>query len=63
MIQALFIQGFFTCSQLRSQKRKEILDLIHKINNKYYRSHSQRAGVSTLPEPGRDIRFNVNYTF
>ena len=31
--------------------------------NKYYRSHSQRAGVSTLPEPGRDIRLNVNYTF
>jgi len=25
MIQALFIQGFFMCSQLRSQKRKEIL--------------------------------------
>ena len=31
--------------------------------NKYYRSHSQRAGVSTLPEPGRDIRLSVNYTF
>jgi raw score 9.46 len=31
--------------------------------NKYYRSHSQRAGVSTLPEPGRDIRLNINYTF
>ncbi|KYK76364.1 TonB-dependent receptor [Aggregatibacter actinomycetemcomitans serotype e str. SA2149] len=30
--------------------------------NKYYRSHSQRAGVSTLPEPGRDVRLNVNYT-
>jgi len=25
MIEALFIQGFFMCSQLRSQKRKEIL--------------------------------------
>jgi len=25
MIQALFMQGFFMCSQLRSQKRKEIL--------------------------------------
>ena len=31
--------------------------------NKYYRSHSQRAGVSTLPEPGRDVRLSVNYTF
>ncbi|WP_308665791.1 TonB-dependent receptor domain-containing protein [uncultured Aggregatibacter sp.] len=31
--------------------------------NKYYRSHSQRAGLSTLPEPGRDVRLSVNYTF
>mgnify|MGYP002747136245 CR=1 FL=1 len=31
--------------------------------NKYYRSHSQRAGVSTLPEPRRDVRLSVNYTF
>ena len=31
--------------------------------NKYYRSHSQRAGVSTLPELGRDVRLSVNYTF
>ncbi|WP_109077598.1 TonB-dependent receptor domain-containing protein [Aggregatibacter kilianii] len=31
--------------------------------NKYYRSHSQRAGISTLPEPGRDVRLSVNYTF
>ena len=36
---------------------------LNNVFNKYYRSHSQRAGVSTLPEPGRDVRLSVNYTF
>lgn len=36
MIQALFIQGFFICSQLRQQKRKEILTQHIKINNNFY---------------------------
>ncbi|MBR1375974.1 MAG: TonB-dependent receptor [Cardiobacteriaceae bacterium] len=31
--------------------------------NKYYRSHSQRAGQTALPEPGRDVRLNFNYRF
>ncbi|MBV7388125.1 TonB-dependent receptor [Pasteurellaceae bacterium TAE3-ERU1] len=31
--------------------------------NKNYRSHSQRAGQATLPGAGRDVRFNINYTF
>ena len=29
--------------------------------NKYYRSHSQRAGATALPEPGRDIRLGLSY--
>lgn len=36
------------------------------VNNafdKFYRPHAQRAGESTLPGVGRDIRVGVNYTF
>ncbi|MDO5103168.1 MAG: TonB-dependent receptor [Lautropia sp.] len=36
---------------------------INNVFNKYYKSHSQRSGVSSLPEPGRDVRLNLNYRF
>ncbi|MDY4594255.1 MAG: TonB-dependent receptor [[Pasteurella] aerogenes] len=31
--------------------------------NKYYKSHSQRTGINSLPETGRNFRMSVNYTF
>ena len=31
--------------------------------NKYYKSHSQRAGINSLPGAGRDFRLTANYTF
>ncbi|WP_373778840.1 TonB-dependent receptor domain-containing protein [Glaesserella sp.] len=31
--------------------------------NKYYKSHSQRTGVNSLPEAGRNFRVSMNYTF
>lgn len=31
--------------------------------NKYYKSHSQRAGINALPAVGRDFRVGINYTF
>lgn len=36
---------------------------INNVFDKNYKSHSQRAGVATLPEPGRDVRLNVSYRF
>lgn len=36
---------------------------INNVFDKYYKSHSQRAGISSLPEPGRDVRLNVSYRF
>ena len=36
---------------------------VDNIFNRYYRSHSQRAGATALPEPGRDIRLNFSYRF
>ena len=36
---------------------------VNNLFNKYYKSHSQRSGVSSLPEPGRDVRLNVSYRF
>ena len=36
---------------------------INNAFNKNYRSHSQRAGSSTLAEAGRDVRLNFNYSF
>ena len=35
----------------------------NNLFNKYYKGHSQRSGVSSLPEPGRDVRLNVSYRF
>lgn len=31
--------------------------------NKYYKSHSQRTGINSLPETGRNFRVSANYTF
>ncbi|MFZ7174624.1 TonB-dependent receptor domain-containing protein [[Pasteurella] aerogenes] len=31
--------------------------------NKYYKSHSQRTGINSLPEAGRNFRISMNYTF
>ena len=36
---------------------------VNNVLNKNYKPHSQRAGASSLPEPGRDIRLSVNYRF
>ena len=36
---------------------------VNNVGNKYYFSHSQRAGNRSLPEAGRDVRLNVNYRF
>ena len=36
---------------------------VNNVFDKYYRSHSQRAGSNALPEPGRDYRLNFNYRF
>lgn len=45
---------------------KDDLNVNFAVNNvfdKNYKPHSQRAGASSLPEPGRDIRLSVNYRF
>lgn len=45
---------------------KDDLNVNFAINNvfdKYYRSHSQRNGINSLPGVGRDIRLAVNYRF
>ncbi|MDO5087997.1 MAG: TonB-dependent receptor [Comamonadaceae bacterium] len=36
---------------------------VRNVGNKQYRSHSQRSGISALPEAGRSFRLNVNYRF
>ena len=36
---------------------------INNVGNKYYRSHSQRAGSISLPEAGREFLLNFNYRF
>ena len=36
---------------------------VNNVLNKNYKPHSQRAGTSTLSEPGRDVRLSVNYRF
>ena len=36
---------------------------INNVFDKNYKSHSQRAGQASLPEPGRDVRLNVSYRF
>ncbi|MDO4905339.1 MAG: TonB-dependent receptor [Lautropia sp.] len=36
---------------------------INNVFDKYYKSHSQRAGINSLPEPGRDVRLNLSYRF
>lgn len=36
---------------------------INNLFDKNYRSHSQRTGINSLAEAGRDIRLNFNYSF
>ncbi|MDO5056243.1 MAG: TonB-dependent siderophore receptor [Lautropia sp.] len=36
---------------------------VNNVFDKNYKSHSQRAGIASLPEPGRDVRLNVSYRF
>ncbi|SUT98891.1 iron-regulated outer membrane protein [Actinobacillus lignieresii] len=36
---------------------------VNNAFNKNYKSHSQRAGATSLPSAGRDFRVNVNYIF
>lgn len=36
---------------------------VNNVFDKNYKSHSQRAGQASLPEPGRDVRLNVSYRF
>lgn len=36
---------------------------VNNVFDKNYKPHSQRAGTNALPEPGRDFRLAVNYTF
>ncbi len=36
---------------------------VNNVGDKYYRSHSQRAGSSALAEPGREFRLSANYRF
>lgn len=36
---------------------------VNNAFNKYYKSHSQRAGANSLPGAGRDFRLSANYTF
>lgn len=36
---------------------------VNNIANKYYKSHSQSSGATSLPSVGRDIRVGFNYTF
>ncbi|MDO4681322.1 MAG: TonB-dependent receptor [Lautropia sp.] len=45
---------------------RDDLNINFSVNNvfdKNYKSHSQRAGIASLPEPGRDVRLNVSYRF
>lgn len=45
------------------QKNLNVNFSVNNAFDKNYRSHSQRAGTSTLAEAGRDIRLNFKYSF
>ena len=45
------------------QKNLNVNLSVNNAFDKNYRSHSQRAGSSTLAEAGRDVRLNFKYSF
>nr|WP_298645191.1 TonB-dependent receptor [uncultured Cardiobacterium sp.] len=45
------------------QKNLNVNLSVNNALDKNYRSHSQRAGSSTLAEAGRDVRLNFKYSF
>lgn len=57
------VNDFYINWQPTAKKDLNINIALNNAFNKYYRSHSQRAGLNSLPERGRDFRVNVNYTF
>lgn len=57
------VHDFYVNWQPTAKKDLNINLALNNAFNKYYKSHSQRTGVNSLPERGRDFRVNVNYTF
>ncbi len=57
------VHDFYVNWQPTGKKDLNINLALNNAFNKYYKSHSQRAGSFSLPERGRDFRVNVNYTF
>ena len=55
------VHDFFANWQPTGKDDLNINLSIDNAFNKYYRSHSQRAGATALPEPGRDIRLGLSY--
>lgn len=57
------VNDFYVNWQPTEKKDLNINIALNNAFNKFYRSHSQRTGLNSLPERGRDFRVNVNYTF
>ena len=55
------VHDFFANWQPTGRDDLNINLSIDNAFNKYYRSHSQRAGTTALPEAGRDIRLGLSY--
>lgn len=57
------VSDFFVNWQPTGKENLNVNFALDNAFNKYYKSHSQRTGINSLAETGRNFRVNANYTF